>query len=234
MYSNTTGCLYCVPCKLFHPRSDSSFCKGFNDWKNCIRLKEHEQNAEHRFNIQTFVLRGNVLGKIDSSLHETYLKEIDYWHRVLKRVVDVIKFLGTRGLSFRGTNEIFGALGNGNFMRALELVAEYDDFLKHHIETKGNPGSGKVSYLSKTICDEFIEIMYKKIMCVIIEELKRSKYYSLSVDSIMILRKKREKSCLKLKFMFLMKKPKDARQGKNVQMKIKAKMMKLSSVAKKI
>lgn len=45
MYSNTTGCLYCVPCKLFHPRSDSSFCKGFNDWKNCIRLKEHEQSG---------------------------------------------------------------------------------------------------------------------------------------------------------------------------------------------
>lgn len=85
------------------------------------------------------------MGQIDSSLHETYLKEIDYWHRVLKRVVDVIKFLGTRGLSFHGTNEIFGALGNGNFMGALELVAEYDDFLKHHIETKGNPGSGKVS-----------------------------------------------------------------------------------------
>lgn len=183
MYSNTTGCLYCVPCKLFHTRNDSSFCKGFNDWKNCNRLKEHEQSAEHRLNTKAFVLRGNVLGKIDSSLHESYLKEVDYWHRVLKRVVDVIKFLGTRGLSFRGTNETFGVLGNGNFMGALELVAEYDDFLKNHIETKGNPGSGKVSYLSKTICDEFIELMYKKIVSVITEELKKSKYYSLSVDS---------------------------------------------------
>lgn len=183
MYSNTTGCLYCVPCKLVHPRNDSSFCKGFNDWKNSNRLKEHEQSAEHRLSIKNFVLRGNVLGKIDSSLHESYLKEIDYWHRVLKRVVDVIKFLGTRGLSFRGTNEVFGFLGNGNFMGALELVAEYDDFLKNHIETKGNPGSGKVSYLSKTICNEFIELMYKKISSVITDELKKSKYYSLSVDS---------------------------------------------------
>lgn len=85
MYSNTTGCLYCVPCKLFHPRSDSSFCKGFNDWKNCIRLKEHEQSAEYRFNIKTFVLLGNVLGKIDSSLHEPYHKEIVCYNEWLMR-----------------------------------------------------------------------------------------------------------------------------------------------------
>lgn len=180
MYSNTTGCLYCVPCKLFHYHNDSSFCKGFNDWKNSNRLKEHEQSAEHRLNTKTFVLRGNVLGKIDSALHENYLKEVEYW---LKRVVDVVKFLGTRGLAFRGSQEIFGFQGNGNFMGALELVAEYDDFLKAHIESKGNPGSGNVSYLSKTICNEFIELMYKKVVSVIVDELKKSKYYSLSVDS---------------------------------------------------
>lgn len=183
MYSNTTGCLYCVPCKLFHSRNDSSFCKGFNDWKNSNRLKEHEQSAEHRLHTKSFVLRGNVLGKIDSALHENYLKEVEYWHRVLKRVVDVVKFLGTRGLAFRGSKEIFGCIGNGNFMGALELVAEYDDFLKAHIKTKGNPGSGNISYLSKTICNEFIELMYNKIVSVIVDELKHSKYYSISVDS---------------------------------------------------
>jgi len=56
MYSNTTGCLYCVPCKLFHSHKDSSFCKGFNDWKHSNRLKEHEQSSEHRLNMKTFVL----------------------------------------------------------------------------------------------------------------------------------------------------------------------------------
>lgn len=185
MYSNSKGCFYCVPCKLFQPsENQNSFSKGFNDWKNSSRLSEHERSAEHRFNTKTFVVRANVMGKIDSALHENYVKEVDYWHRVLKRVVDVVKFLGTRGLAFRGgSKEIFGSLGNGNFMGALELLAEYDDFLKTHIETRGNPGSGRVSYLSKTICDEFIELMYKKVVCVIVKQLKKSKYYSLSVDS---------------------------------------------------
>lgn len=188
VYSNSSGCFYCVPCKLFQPfGSENSFCTGFNDWKNSSRLSDHEKSAEHRLNTKTFVIRSNVLGKIDSALHESYIKEVEYWHKVLKRVVDVIKFLGTRGLACRGgtstSEEKFGSLGNGNFMGALELLAEYDDFLKTHIEIRGNPGSGRVSYLSKTICDEFIELMYKKVVAAMVEELKSSKYYSISIDS---------------------------------------------------
>lgn len=142
----------------------NSFC---NDWKNSIRLSEHEKSADHKLNTKTYVIRANVLGKIDSALHENYLKEVDYWHRVLKRVVNVIKFLGTRGLAFRGSGgskEIFGTLGNGNFMGALELLAEYDDFMKTHIQTRGNTGTGNVSFLSKIICDEFVEVMFKVVV----------------------------------------------------------------------
>lgn len=60
-----------------------------------------------------------------------------------------------RGLAFRGgtstSEEKFSSLGNGNFMGALELLAEYDDFFKTHIKIRGNPGSGRVSYLSKKL-----------------------------------------------------------------------------------
>lgn len=94
----------------------------------------------------------------------------------LKRVVNVIKFLGTRGLAFRcsgGSKEIFGTLGNGNFMGALELLAVYGNFMKTHIQTRGNPGSGNVSFLSKIICDEFVEVMYKVVVSVIVENSKQ-------------------------------------------------------------
>lgn len=55
--------------------------------------------------------------------------------------------------------------------------------MKTHIQTRGNPGSGNVSYLSKTICDEFVEVMNEKVVSVIVEVLKKKKYYALSVDS---------------------------------------------------
>ncbi|XP_036345894.1 zinc finger MYM-type protein 1-like [Rhagoletis pomonella] len=47
----------------------------------------------------------------------------------------------------------------------------------------GNKGSGTGSYLSKTICDEFIEIMADKVRQTIIEEMRTAKYYSIIVDS---------------------------------------------------
>lgn len=108
---------------------------------------------------------------------------MDYWRNVLQRVVAVVKKLGSRGLAFRGKNEQFGSNKNGNFMMCLELISEFDPFLSNHIATYGNPGQGKTSYLSSTICEEFISLIAKKVFNVIIDEINHSKYFSIVVDS---------------------------------------------------
>ena len=75
-----------------------------------------------------------------------------YWKEVLRRIVAVIKFLIERGLAFRGENELFGSSSNGNYVRLLELIAQFDPFLKEHIEKYGQKGRGTTSYLSSTVC----------------------------------------------------------------------------------
>lgn len=87
------------------------------------------------------------------------------------------------GLAFRGKNEQFGSNKNGNFMMYLELISEFDPFLSNHIATSENPGQGKTSYLSSTICEEFISLIAKKVFNVFIDEVKHSKYFSIVVDS---------------------------------------------------
>jgi len=47
-------------------------------------------------------------------------------------------------LSFRGDEEQFGSAKNGNFLRLLELLAQFDPFLKAHIEKNKNKGKGNV------------------------------------------------------------------------------------------
>lgn len=74
----------------------------------------------------------------------------------MKRVIAVIKTLVERGLSFRGSNKVFGSQRNGNFLGLLELIAEFDPFLANHISRYGNSSKGNSSYLSKTICEELI------------------------------------------------------------------------------
>ena len=106
-----------------------------------------------------------------------------YWQNILKRGFAVITRLSSRGLPFRGDDERFGSLHNSNYMLVLELISEFDSFLAKHIESYGNAGKGSTSYLSKTICNEFIEIMAKQVTQKIVSETKSANYISISTDS---------------------------------------------------
>lgn len=127
--------------------------------------------------------RGSAIGKINEKMTFLVDEEIKYWREVLKRVVSVVKALSSRGLAFRGSSERFGSPNNGNYMMALELIAEFDPFLAKHISKFGNPGKGNTSYLSASTCQQFISIMSEKVTQVIIKQLKSAKYYSITVDS---------------------------------------------------
>lgn len=185
IYSPSTGKVYCGPCLLFgggthFGRQDV----GFNDWKNAsVRLESHENSGEHKTCVLTLQRRSNIIGRVDHELAAQLLEELTYWREVLKRVVATVKSLASRGLPFRGHDEKFDSLHNGNYLMSLELIAEFDPFLSKHIAQYGSKGKGCTNYLSSTICDEFIELMANKILTQIKDEIKLSKYYSIIVDS---------------------------------------------------
>lgn len=79
-------------------------------------------------------------------------------------MISVIVCIVERGLAFRGENETLGSTRNGNYLGILELLAEYDEFLRGILETHGNRGSGHTNYLSSTICKEIVNIIGKCFM----------------------------------------------------------------------
>lgn len=183
VYSSSQGSVFCAPCKLFGGTSKFG-TNGFNDWKHGNqRVIEHENSHSHRDCVLMFKRRGNVLCRIDSHLLSQIEEQVKYWRHVLHRVVTVVKQLSSRGLAFRGEDEVFGSVRNGNFMMCLELIAEYDPFLKAHIAQYGNLGKGKTSYLSFSTYEELIKIMAKTVTNAIVEEVKASKYFAVIVDS---------------------------------------------------
>lgn len=91
--------------------------------------------------------------------------------------------MASRGLSFRGDNEILESPNNGNYLGRVELLSEFDPFIADHLKKFGNPGKGNISYLSANICNEFIDVMGKQVLKKIINEVKLAKYFSISVDS---------------------------------------------------
>lgn len=184
LYSPSTGRVFCFVCRLFIHNSQSSLVKdGFDAWDHINRLSDHEQSFDHRQALVQYSIRVANKETLDRVLVDEIEKEKNYWREVLKRVVSTVKFLASRGLAFRGSDEKFGSPNNGNFLGCLELLAEYDPFLAAHIERYGNAGRGTASYMSSAICDEFIGMMSSHVMKTILDELKNAKYFAFSVDS---------------------------------------------------
>lgn len=185
LYSPSKKSVFCFSCCLFN-LSDMhiSSPNGCNDWKHINHIiLTHENSSAHRQSMMTYLARSKTVGRVDTDLLSQHQKEVEYWRNVLKRIVAVIRFLASRGLPFRGDNEILGSPNNGNYLGCVELLAEFDPFLADHLKKFGNPGKGNISYLSANICNEFIDLMAKQVQKTIINEVKLAKYFSISVDS---------------------------------------------------
>ncbi|XP_045456064.1 zinc finger MYM-type protein 1-like [Melitaea cinxia] len=184
-YSKRVGTVFCLTCKLFS-KTPSQYTTGFSDWKHIgFCLENHENSNEHKNSMLVWLTRKENKSVLDKQLQEQLNKETEYYHNVLKRVIAVLKFLSIRGLALRGSEEVFGSPHNGNFMGALELLAEFDPFIREHIEQRKLRPNPVISYLSKTVYEEIIEIMGKQIIKQIITEINNddTKYYSIMMDS---------------------------------------------------
>lgn len=183
-FSPTNGKIYCFFCKLMGAAKSQFTVDGFCDWKHASnRLVGHEQSKDHLQAVLSAATRAVGAGSIDSKF-ELQVNQIEqYWRSVLKRLVSVLKFACERGLALRGDDENIGSPHNGNYLGLLELLAEYDDFLRQHIQKHANCGSGHTNYLSSTICEELVSLMGNEVLNEIISRIKFSKYYSISLDS---------------------------------------------------
>lgn len=182
VYSKSTGYVYCAPCKLYGGTTALATC-GFNDWKNSHKIQEHDNSLEHRECVNKYLTRMNAHQRIDAKLLEQHQVEVKYWRDVLSRVVEVVKYLTSRGLPFYGENEILGSTSNGNFLGCIELLCKFDPFMADHVARFGNKGKGVPSYLSSTIVNEFITLLADNVKSKIASDIKNSKYFSIIVDS---------------------------------------------------
>ena len=183
-YSPTKSSLFCFTCKVMNVKGNQFSEGGFNDWHNAAtRVLTHEQTAAHRNALISILNRQNEKQRVDAQLTKELKDEKDYWTKVLERIVAVISFIAERGLAFRGDEEIIGSAHNGNYLGILELLAKFDPFLQEHLKNYAQKGTGTTSYLSHSICDEFIALLAQEVTAKIIEELKEHIFFSISLDS---------------------------------------------------
>ncbi len=83
-------------------------------------ISGHENGPEHHINMLTYSSRQKESGQLDSVLLKQFYNVQLYWQNVLKRIVAVVKFLSSRGLSFRGNNE---TIGSGQMVTIWEFLS---------------------------------------------------------------------------------------------------------------
>lgn len=144
---------------------------------------------------------------ISKNLQEIHLVEVEDRRKILRRIIDVIIFLGRQGLAFREKFESFYSLYTatkigeniGNFLSLVLLSHKYDSILRDHIQNsellsakrkmkhKYSKGHGSlITFLSNSIVNKLTTIIGNAVQAHILSNLEKCCQFSLMVDSIQI------------------------------------------------
>lgn len=186
VYSKAKNVVYCFCCKIFNVTS-SDICKdGYNDWKHLgDTLKSHETSRSHLEAVRSWFELSRRLKSshtIDAESQRIINSEINHWNEVLLRIVSVIKMLGRSNLAFQGTSDNLYQHNNGNFLKLVELLAEFDPVMQEHVRRVLKKKERQATYLSKTVQNELISTISDNIKRHILEAIIKSKYYSIILD----------------------------------------------------
>jgi hypothetical protein len=125
---------------------------------------------------------------IDEIVDISFQNQVARNREILKPIVDTIILCGRTGTALRGHRDDahyhppvgeYSKVGVGNFVELLNYaVRRGDAVLKNHLLTC----SKNSSYISKTIQNEIINCCGKVISDVILEEVRKAKFYTVIAD----------------------------------------------------
>ncbi|GKB68411.1 zinc finger MYM-type protein 1-like protein [Tanacetum coccineum] len=118
---------------------------------------------------------------IDKVAHEQFEKERDHWMKVLLRIISIVKFLAKHNVAFHGTNEKLHVNSNGNLLGLIEMLEEFDPFIKEHVR-RITSDEIHVHYLGHSIQNELIQLLALGIRTQIIQKIKEAKYFYVILD----------------------------------------------------
>ncbi|XP_050504383.1 uncharacterized protein LOC126883185 isoform X1 [Diabrotica virgifera virgifera] len=179
IYSVTNDAVFCFCCFLFDNLSTISDWpkKGYSDWGNLTRaVTMHEKSVNHRNAFrawQELDIRLKQKKTIDAEYQRIMDKEILHWREVLKRILSIIRLLASQCLAFRGTTNHLFQPNNGNFLKLVELLSEFDPVMEEHImRVQRESDKWSVTYLSNSTQDELISLMGNVVLNKIVEIAK--------------------------------------------------------------
>lgn len=189
VYSSSKNKVFCFPCRLFSNSQTQMVQDGCCDWKHLSNiLHRHENTKEHMaYMFQWITLeKGIKHGKtIDQENERLILESQKHWYNLFERLIDIINFLASHNMAFRGHRESLktdeNTKNSGNFIDLFKLMSKYDPTLQKHIN-RINSKQLAHHYLSHDIQNELITLMSNTVISEVIGRIKEAKYYSFLLD----------------------------------------------------
>lgn len=195
--------LFCTVCLAFS-NENNTFMSGMSTWTHVHqRINEHENSQIHNKSTEAYFLNHNKKN-IDFLLFSNQMnkrKEMIKKNRlILERVIDVVKLIGKRGLSYRG-NKYEAAytledlsLDHGNFLEIILLLKKFDVVLNEHLDLvikkskmsheSGNKNrGGLLTLISKTTINMVIESIGQEIKIFIAREVQEAGMFAVELDT---------------------------------------------------
>lgn len=198
---------FCSFCLAFGKEENrfTEGCSALSSNNPYTRIKEHEKSVGHENSSEAFLLFTNSKD-IQSRLDSVRRFENEGRRAIFQRLIDTVKLIGKRGLSYRGAKNSEAAytlndptLDHGNFLEIILLLAKYDPLLKQHVDKavmrsqklhkskeeaihSGRPGRF-VTFLSKTTTDYIIDAIGVLLKRNLSEIIKKSEFFSIQIDS---------------------------------------------------
>lgn len=206
-YCEQSHSLYCTVCLAFSkPSYTSAFVKGgMNTWSHVyLRIEEHEQSVTHRESADAYFLRASkadIESLLSTKQMSAHQEQVRKRRQVLERVINVVKVIGKRGLSYRAhrSEAAFNledvASDHGNFLELILLLSKYDVCLQEHVsdckrkskklhDSGGRGGRGSlVTLLSKTTVHAVIDTISRAIKETIAKEVREAGMFSVQLDT---------------------------------------------------
>lgn len=166
-------------------------------------LERHENSQQHRNYCEAYLLnfkQANVKNLLFTKQASLRQLQVQTNREVLERIIETVKTIGKRGLSFRGkrseaaynlTNE---TLDHGTFLEVLILLGKFDPILKNHLDSvvlkskkaheKNKTGKGNlVTFFSKTTINSIIQIICELMRQSISHKIKSAGMFTLQINT---------------------------------------------------
>nr|XP_033792109.1 zinc finger MYM-type protein 1-like [Geotrypetes seraphini]XP_033792110.1 zinc finger MYM-type protein 1-like [Geotrypetes seraphini]XP_033792112.1 zinc finger MYM-type protein 1-like [Geotrypetes seraphini] len=188
LYSVSNDSVFCFCCKLFTTDLaglSSLSDQGSRDWKNMSAiLAAHERSCRHYQNCKKWKDLELVLEKkkkIDEEHLHLIKQEEKYWQQVLERLVALVRVLGMQNLAFQGLHEKLHTVGNGNFLKFVELLSLFDPLMEGYLH-KVRDAETHAYYLGKDLQNEMIQMLSSAVKNEILMSAHAAKYFSIILD----------------------------------------------------